>query len=139
MGTQPSFQQILEEKIQAHSQEFASTTAFSEGISEQDPAHLAFLLGNLNATYWRPQATKAYPAKPKPAPRPHVLNDEQQLSFQFFQSHGAILSVAFTGKELKKAFRMLALRLHPDMNKGAQGPFIDLKKNYETLRALCPN
>ncbi len=54
----------------------------------------------------------------------------------FFTHHGIALSPAFTRGELKKAFRTLALRLHPDMNKGAVSAFIELKNNYETLNVL---
>jgi hypothetical protein len=131
MGTEASFQQILEEKIHARSR---SERPGPPPPLEQDPAHLAYLLGTLGVSYWRPQTTKIYPMAPRPAPRPHVLTADQQQAFEFFTLHGTPLSPAFTPRELKKAFRGLALKLHPDMNKGTSvGPFMELKQNYETL------
>ncbi|MBS1970761.1 MAG: DnaJ domain-containing protein [Bdellovibrionales bacterium] len=103
----------------------------------QDPAHLAYLMGTLGPAYFRPQTSRAYPSRPKPPPPPHALSEAQRAAYDFFALHGNTLSPAFSQKELKKAFRVLALKLHPDTNKGAvASAFIELKKNYETLMDL---
>jgi len=137
MRSEASFQQILERKIKAQSPEIPLQQGFDQHPHSQDPAHLAYLMGTLGPAYFRPQTGRVYPSRPKPPPPPHVLDEAQTLAVDFFASHGATLSPAFTQKELKKSFRLLALKLHPDTNKGAvASAFIELKKNYETLAGL---
>lgn len=141
MRSEASFQQILERKLKAQStserQETHTQTAFDQGSQSQDPAHLAYLMGTLGPAYFRPQASRAYPSRPKPPPPPHALSEPQSAAAAFFTDYGTPLSPAFSQRELKKAFRLLALRLHPDTNKGAlAGAFIELKKNYETLMGV---
>ena len=141
MSAQASFQQILEGKIRsqsrAQSREDQSPQGFDQSHHCQDPVHLAYLMGTLGPAYFRPQASRVYPSRPKPPPLPHSLDEAQTLAAALFADHGATLSPAFTQKELKKAFRTLALKLHPDTNKGATGgAFIELKKNYETLMSV---
>lgn len=138
MGRESTFQEILEEKLQSPSQKM---TSFSLNPSFEDPAHLAYLLGNLQVSYWRPPSARIYPAGPRPLPRPHALSPGQQSAFDFFTQQlllveGMALSPAFSRRELKRAFRRLALRLHPDTNKGTPGPFIELKMHYESLLYL---
>jgi hypothetical protein len=140
-----SFQSILEQTLSAQA---ATDKAFNAtrpttvhsmnqtSDSVVDPAHLAFLLGALDRASFQKPVTRVYPAAPKPPPPPHDLTEEQRLAASFFAVHGAELSPAFTQKELKNAFRRTALRLHPDMNKGASGPFIALKKHYAELSGL---
>jgi hypothetical protein len=133
MKSEASFQEILESKIKTQS---PSPSTFQS----PDPAHLAYLMGHIGQTFFRPppqhRTTKIYPSRPKPPPPPHSLTEEQQLAAGFFKLHGIVLNPAFSQKELKKAFRTLALRLHPDMNKGAGSAFILLKSNFETLNEL---
>jgi hypothetical protein len=152
MKANASFRTILEEKLKT-SASFSQTASGAQGASsfqhtaDQDPAHLAFLMGTLNKTAFTAPITKVYPAPPKapkPPPKPHALTVSQQAAYEFFLKYstefaletGVELGPAFTQKELKNAFRRLALRLHPDMNKGACGPFISLKTHYEELEQL---
>jgi len=137
MQSRVSFHDILESKIKAQSLQTPSHQGFEPANHSQDPAHLAYLMGTLGPAYFRPQASRAYPSRPKPPPPPHALSAFEQEAADFFTVHGMILSPAFSQKELKKAFRLLALKLHPDTNKGAvSSAFMDLKKNYETLMGL---
>jgi DnaJ-like protein len=141
MSSRMSFHEILERKIQGHTkphgQETQSHQGFDHSGHSQEPAHLAYLMGTLGPAYFRPQTTRAYPSGPKPPPPPHILNEAQREASDFFSIHGSKLSPAFSQRELKKAFRLLALKLHPDTNKGAvASAFIELKKNYETLMDL---
>lgn len=141
MQSRASFHEILESKIKAQSNaqspETLSPQGFDHSQHSQDPAHLAYLMGTLGPAYFRPQPHRAYPSRPKPPPPPHTLNEAQQAASEFFALHGNTLSPAFSQKELKKAFRVLALKLHPDTNKGAvASAFIELKNNYETLMDL---
>lgn len=137
MGTQVSFQQILEEKLQAKSHKNLSGQSIEQTSQTLDPAHLAYLMGHLGPAFFRPQTHKIYPARPKPPLPPHSLSGEQGQARDFFLLQGVELSPAFSQRELKKAFRSLALRLHPDTNKGApEDAFIRLKTNYEILLTL---
>lgn len=141
MQPRVSFHEILERKIKAQSgaesHETQSAQGFEQSQHSQDPAHLAYLMGILGPAYFRPQAGRAYPSRPKPPPPPHALSEAQKTAMDFFHLHGSALNPAFSQKELKKAFRGLALKLHPDTNKGAvASAFIELKKNYETLMGL---
>jgi hypothetical protein len=145
MQSRVSFHEILERKMQAGGNGQSHETQSPQGFEQaphsiplsQDPAHLAYLMGILGPAYFRPQASCAYPSRPKPPPPPHALSEAQKAASEFFALHGNSLSPAFSQRELKKAFRILALKLHPDTNKGAvASAFIELKKNYETLMDL---
>ncbi len=138
MQAQASFHEILERKMKAQSPEPLAAQGFEQAPHCQDPAHLAYLMGTLGpAAYFRPQTARAYPSRPKPPPPPHALSEAQKAAYDFFALHGNTLTPAFSQRGLKKAFRVLALKLHPDTNKGAvAGAFIELKKNYETLMDL---
>jgi hypothetical protein len=50
-----------------------------------------------------------------PARRPaHRLTAEQQHAFERFERLGARVPAGFTAEELRRAYRQLALRFHPD-------------------------
>ncbi|MGZ3742622.1 MAG: DnaJ domain-containing protein [Pseudobdellovibrionaceae bacterium] len=138
MGKELNFQQILENKIRTPGRPLDSKNPTS--TQNFDPAHLAYLMGQISQSFFRPpppsQIRKTYPSRPTPPPPPHSLSEEQQVALSFFVLQGVQLSPAFPQKELKKAFRSLALKLHPDMNKGAESAFIELKSNYEKLNRL---
>jgi hypothetical protein len=165
MRANTSFQSILERKLGqdperklgqdperklGQDQTDTPSARTTSATVDQDPAHLAFLLGALNKSTYQGPLTKVYPTRPKPPPPPHSLNSSQQIAYEFFVSHCTQISTetglegtlelgpAFTQKQLKNAFRRVALRLHPDMNKGASGPFIELKQHYEELLQIFP-
>ena len=139
MRTQASFRHILEEKIQERGAENRTERGFDQKIHPKDhtqePAHLAYLIGHLGPIFFRPQPTKIYPSRPKPPPPPHILTVGQTLAREFFVMRGVELTPAFSQRELKRAFRMLALKLHPDMNKGASGAFIHIRVKH-SLKSL---
>ena len=95
----------------------------------------------------RPVPVAAYtPAErptPKPAP-PHTLTPTQQQAYDTFQRLGARLDAAFTRRELRTAFRRLALRYHPDRHPGSgagetsrlSDAFRQLTAAYEQLHPL---
>ena len=72
------------------------------------------------------------PLKPRPA---HTMNAAQSLSFQFFIKHGAMIANNFTKAELTRAFRTLALRLHPDQGGSAES-FQSLLQARQLLSSL---
>jgi hypothetical protein len=138
MSFNASFQEILEEKMQqssafsrASSRENLSTSPF-----ETDPVHLAFLLGSVDRfSFTSCRAQKSYP-RPRPKPRPaHVMTAPQQESFEYLKSFDGTLNDNFNSRELKTAFRVGALRTHPDQGGGAF-EFMKLKAHYESLLSL---
>ncbi len=70
-----------------------------------------------------------------PGPK-HKLTAVQQSSVSFFVSHQAVLPEDFHRDELKLAYRLLALKLHPDRQEGSAIEFIELKSHYEILKKL---
>ena len=76
--------------------------------------------------------------RPKPIPprQKHVLTEKQKRSVVYFWGWQIRLQEDFTAPELKKAFRTLAHRLHPDHNNGKTKPFIELKANYTCLMSV---
>lgn len=134
MKAEASFEEILRQKMGPTPGMGASATR-TRLEWDQDPAHLAFLLGQMHKTSVRPSTAKIYPQKPKPPPPPHVLTETQKQAYEFFQFQGAALAPHFSAQDLKKAFRTLALKLHPDM-KGEAGAFIALKIHTEALNGL---
>lgn len=70
--------------------------------------------------------------KPKPA---HTLSETQQKSYQFFINSQCELPTGFTEKELRQAFRTLALKLHPDHG-GTAFAFRELLEHRDILSAV---
>ena len=84
---------------------------------------------------------RVYPVNtPKPKPQAlrqkHLLNEKQMQSVVYFWGFQIRLSEDFTLLELKKAFRSLAHRLHPDRNDGKTKAFIELKAHYQCLLSV---
>lgn len=69
---------------------------------------------------------------PPPPPKPHKLSAEQDKAMSFFATHDIALTAAFSKSELKRAYRRLALKLHPDRG-GDTARFVALRKAFETL------
>lgn len=65
----------------------------------------------------------------------HNLNPEQKTSYNFFNLYDLNLLPDFTKHELKRAYRLLALKLHPDKG-GRTEEFLSLKMHYECLSNL---
>lgn len=103
-----------------------------------DPAHLAYLLGQINRLEFnRPRGQ--YPApQVRPQRKAHAFSSEQRYSYEFLKTWAHTLSEGFTATELKKAFRQAAISLHPDQGGDAQ-QFVALKGHYDNLRSLCIN
>lgn len=80
-----------------------------------------------------------------PARRPaHRLTAEQQLAFERFERLGARLPAGFTAEELRREYRQLALRFHPDRHadhaalerEQRAGNFAEAADLYRCLRAV---
>lgn len=149
MAQERSFRQILEEKLHSPTPAHPGNSGV-ETAADLSPEWLEAVtqgLDHLGASLWTfasPRgARRAYPARTRPSPRPrmargpgHSLSDRQKDAWAFFASFGENLAADFTAAELKGAYRRLALRLHPDVNTGGTGPFLELIGHLKALESL---
>ncbi|WII71443.1 J domain-containing protein [Bdellovibrio sp. 22V] len=132
MSFQASFKQILREKM---GQNTASSLGNEASHLNSDPAHLAYLLGQIGRVELQTPRGH-YPApKVRPQRKPHSFSPSQRQAYEFMKSWIHDLSEGFTATELKKAFRQAALILHPDHGGNAQD-FVNLKHQYEVLQSV---
>jgi hypothetical protein len=131
MSTHASFRQILNEKL-GNTQEEAS---IYQGEIKSDPAHMAFLIGQIGRFDVRSNKNTYPRSTTRPQRKPHVLTASEALSFEYLKTHNLDLSPAFTEAELKKAFRHSAFILHPDQG-GSTEQFVELKAHYENLKPV---
>lgn len=125
----------LEAELQAEDLVSRGETANFTREYDNSPRGMAWIIGKTPKSSLRdPRGKTAYGVKERPLP-PHALNVFQKAACVFFREQGAPLSPRFSQKELKGAFRKLALRLHPDHGGAAQS-FMDLKSNFELLMDL---
>jgi len=78
------------------------------------------------------------PSRPGPRPRRRLTN-EQRVAMRFFRQRGEIwLGDDATADEVKRAYRALARRLHPDAAHPGAGAsaFIQLRHHYDVLAAM---
>ncbi len=145
MGSFDSFAQVLEKKIRAQIEsEMNSTQSTQSNIRTQIPAETwGNLLGQIQPQrFTQEQKGLNYhrhrKPPPHPAPRPaHKMTAEQLTSFQFFKSHGSDLADNYTLKELKSAYRKLALKIHPDQG-GRADLFMTLQQAFAKLQKVLP-
>lgn len=78
---------------------------------------------------------RAHAGSPPIQSNPRILNKDQQKAFAFINQWGTPLKDCFTSHELKKIFRVLAIKLHPDHG-GSTLAFVHLKKSYEILKKV---
>lgn len=141
-----NFRDILEEKLNAAEEPAARP---ERGTGTADPAHLAYLLGTIPVRRFHTPPKSAAPkaavrpaVKPpfqKPAPRArrpdHVLTERQKTAMAWFAFQSESLPGDFTTDELKKAFRSLARKTHPDAG-GSASLFLELKGHHAALRSV---
>ncbi|KHD87660.1 MAG: hypothetical protein OM95_13230 [Bdellovibrio sp. ArHS] len=134
MSFQASFKQILRDKMGENSN-FSPENQVSSLNS--DPAHLAFLLGQINRLEFQTRRGHYPQQKVRPQRKAHSFTPTQKLAYEFLKTWAHDLHEGFTATELKKAFRQAALALHPDHGGNTQ-QFLELKAHFQTLRALTP-
>lgn len=66
----------------------------------------------------------------------HKLSPEQTKAMTYFISEKMFLLEDFTREELKKAYRRLALRKHPDRQMGSNQFFVELQNHYKILSTV---
>lgn len=138
MGKFIEFAEVLEQKIRKSwmsEQRPSEPQAKVQDIEDTSPTCLAQLLGKQPIYRSTLTGNKAYQRFHKPRPA-HRLNAAQIAALAFFKSQGQELSASFSKRELKKAFRALAIRLHPDHGAGSSGDFIVLKNAYDLLSTV---
>jgi hypothetical protein len=143
MRNEPSFSEILESMNEP---ETGPGLQFSSGWeSHLDPFGMAQLLAghavSPSANIVFPKAYAAFKARPTPRPQPrkaHSMDSAQRDAYAEIRRHCANLSDAFTANELKSAFRLCALKTHPDRG-GSSETFQLIKKSYHILEALVKN
>lgn len=132
MSFQASFKQILREKM---GEKASSSPGMNTSNVHADPAHMAYLLGQISRLEFQTPRGQ-YPApKVRPQRKPHNFSATQKLSYEFLKTWIHDFSEGFTANELKKAFRQVAMVLHPDQG-GSTQQFVELKDHYENLRTL---
>lgn len=86
-------------------------------------------------SYKTKQQERVVPCEPKKriVGKPHQLNELQKQAFTYFIKHLEFLYEDFTKEELKKSFKKLCFKKHPDSPGGSHQSFLELKKNYDQL------
>lgn len=144
MGSFLSFAETLERKIrreigrelqsdqQPNESVFRGETTVFPREWDSSPRGMAWLIGETpRKSTFSEKGRTAYGVKVRPLP-PHKLTLKEKSALQFFAQHSVTLSPRFTKSELKKCFRGLACRLHPDAG-GLTSQFIELKANFDLL------
>jgi hypothetical protein len=138
--TELPFLQILEQKIrqQVEQEILSSSEPSPRSMNTEIPSELwTHLVGQLSTKHFQtPSKGEIYHRhRPPPRPRPdHKLDCKQKQAFLFFELQGAALATNFSSKDLQRAFRQLALRLHPDHGGSAERIQRLLEARVELLR-----
>lgn len=109
-------------------------------VFREETRGFAWILGHtpqmesLLKTGHSPRGKTAYGVKTRPRP-PHKMTREQESAYCYFHSYIPDFTADFSRRELQKAFRLIAKKLHPDMGGNAQ-EFIALKAQLEVLATV---
>lgn len=68
--------------------------------------------------------------------KPHALTETQAKAADFFKKNGIALSPRFSVQELKKAFKRLLIKLHPDHNQGRSSDYYSLREAFASLTTV---
>jgi hypothetical protein len=139
MQRQSEFAKILEKKLhegprsEQKPTNSSSANPFSETKKPFEP--WTELIGNLSAASFargfHNTQYKKFQSPPKARPA-NKLSQDQLTAFLFFAAHGIKMEPNFTLKDVKKAFRTLAFKMHPDRG-GSTQTFLELKAAQDIL------
>lgn len=147
MGRFLEFAELLEDKIrrEIHLQEgyFPSENDLAQSKTENSnfdnsPLGMAWLLGELErkaTVSTKGKSAYGVTARPPRPRKPHVLNVEQTLAFEFFRRETPELNPGFTLREVKMAYRKSAMVHHPDRGGYAEN-FRTLSASYLVLQQI---
>ncbi len=148
VGKMKSFQEVLAERLlcSSHTTTFdpetrdPQTSAKPSRTSQHESVLPLWLsVSSLLEDFQGPRVAgnrgpcKAYPAPPPRVAPDHCLNSAQKLGLEFFLCWGEVLPGNFRRHQLKRAFRRLALRLHPDRRADGRAQFEALRGHFESL------
>lgn len=85
------------------------------------------------------QAKATIESKKRISGKHHKLNEAQQKAFSYFINNHEFLLEDFTKEELRKSFKKLCFKKHPDSPGGSHQSFLELKKHYDQLSNVLKN
>ena len=105
-----SFADVLEDTIRRMSVEATAGASRAWAAQPVSPANAAFVFARPLTTPL-PRWPEAFPRPPR---RPHPLTADQQRALRCFLALGGEVADDFTAHELRREYRRLAHRYHPD-------------------------
>lgn len=98
-------------------------------------------LAQAHAVFAFDAAARTFPPRPRPV---RALTTDQQRSLEALNALGAPLTSGFTAQELRRAYRSIAQRVHPDRQRDCSDAerarrsrlFVAATTHYRRLRAL---
>jgi len=105
-----SFADVLEDTIRRMSVEATPRASRAWAAQPAPPLNTAFVFARPLTTPI-PRWPEAFPRPPR---RPHLLTADQQRALRSFLALGGVVADDFTAHELRREFRRLAHRYHPD-------------------------
>jgi len=110
-----SFAEVLEDTIRRMSVEAAPRTGRNWAAQPVPHLNAAFILAR-PPTNPLPRWPHAFPRAPR---RPHHLTAAEQRALRCFLALGGVVADDFTAQELRREYRRLAHRYHPDRHRDA--------------------
>ena len=110
--------------------------AFKREAKGQETSNRSQYHVDNNSSIEKNSESKPTELTPRPRTTAHKLNEEQTKSMTYFINEAVFLLEDFTKDELKKAYKRLALKKHPDRQNGCTQHFIELQKHYENLTSV---
>lgn len=110
-----SFADVLEDTIRRMSVEATPRVSRSWAARPAPPMNAAFVFARPLTTPM-PRWPDAFPRPPR---TPHALTADQQRALHCFLALGGVVADDFTAHELRREYRRLAHRYHPDRHRDA--------------------
>lgn len=135
----PSFAAVLDDVLGRTPPEPPAARAWTPWVLPRGAVQFLFARPLTSAVPRWPLAPAARPRRAR-----HLLNDVQQQAFERFAALGAPLEADFSIEELRRAYRRLAQRYHPDRHTAAAAAeremlargFTEAAAGYRCLRAV---
>lgn len=109
---------------------------FKTQPQRQENSHRSQFQANTPKTNQKVSENIAPKSSSRPRTVAHKLNETQTRSMTYFISEKMFLLDDFTTDELKRAYKRLALKKHPDRSTGSNQLFTELQTHYKILSAV---